>query len=364
MHKYIVVVSPSYGGAEKRFFDIFTTLRSRGENVILIAPSSLASRLKIDHHDRHDVLDAIVSVDLKVWSALEFVRGFRKLLQTLPHGGSFHYPLNCLWPLHLGRGDRVSMSVVDCASVPGPFAGKRASVWTWLSFFFVSRVDVLSPAIFMAMRGYRMASRMSLTPGGTYLVPPPESAPTKRPIVVFLGRLVALKGIDDFLDVVQEVWVRLCGRVPVDVSFEIAGYGLLENQVVKRVAALKRMGVPITFVGYVAAEPLLSRAAVLLSMQEVTNFPSRVVAEAMLAGCGVIVRDTGDSREFGVDIPGLTYCQAKLDPQEIADQLAVLLNSVIRDAGFPRKVRHAALVKFSSNHYIDYFNEIIFDQAQ
>jgi hypothetical protein len=134
MRSYIVIVSPSYGGAEKRFFDIFTSLRRSGSDVVLIAPSSLINQLKADHQDRNDVMEALLSVTMGKWSRLEFIRRFRKLLQILPRGANFHYPLNCLWPLHLGRGDSVSMSVADCTSIPDPFSGKSTSVWAWISF--------------------------------------------------------------------------------------------------------------------------------------------------------------------------------------------------------------------------------------
>lgn len=359
MRSYIVLVSPSYGGAEKRFFDVFTSIRRSGEDVVLVAPSSLVDQLKADHQDRQDVLAALVPVTMGAWSRLEFVRRFRRLLQTFPLGSSYHYPLNCLWPLHLGRGDRVSMSVADCTSIPGPFAGKRTSVWAWISFFFVAKIDVLSPTIFSAMRRYRMIKRMSLTPGGTFLVPPPPVESGKSPTVVFLGRLVQGKGIDHFLDVVPDLWARLNETVPRGFAFQIAGYGSLEGHVAARVKTLASAGVPITFIGYAAAEPLLTRAAVLLSMQEVTNYPSRVVAEALLAGCGVIVRDTGDSREFGDDLPGLVYCQHKLDAREMADQLTMLIGNVILDPEFPKKIRGAALTRFNSSQYIDYFRNVI-----
>src|SRR6185312_1644365 len=96
-------------------------------------------------------------------------------------------------------------------------------------------------------------------------------------------------------------------------EFRIAGYGPLQEHIAQRVAFLAGAGVPIAFIGYAAADALLPATAVVLSMQEVTNYPSRVVAEALMAGCAVVVRDTGDSREFGSDLPGLVYCSAHLD---------------------------------------------------
>lgn len=359
MPSYVVLVSPSVGGAERRFFDVFTRLRRTSADIALIGPSSLIEQLVAEHPERADVAAALIAVDMATWSRPTFVRRYRQLLRTLPRGSSFHYPLNCLWFLHLGRGDRVSMSVADCTSVPAPFAAKRTSVWAWLAFFFVTRVDVLSPTIFAAMRRYRAAPKMSLTPGGTFLASPPESAAGKTPTVVFLSRLVEGKGVGDLLNAVASVWAALRGRVPDGFKFAIAGYGDLAETVAARVGALAADGVPIAFLGYAAADRVLPGAAVLLSLQEVTNYPSRVVAEALMAGCAVIVRDTGDSREFGSDLPGLVYCGARLEPQEIADQLATLVDRVLHAPGFAQEIRRAASARFSADGYIDYFRDIV-----
>jgi glycosyltransferase involved in cell wall biosynthesis len=363
MPSYFVIVSPSYGGAEKRFFDVFTSMRRQSGDVFLVAPSSLVEQLRADHPDRQDVLEALLIVPLGEWSRPRFVRGWRRLLRTLPHGGSFHYPLNCLWPLHLGRGDRVSMSVADCTSVPGPRAGKRTSLWAWISFFFVDRIDVLSPAIFAAMQSYRRAAQMSLTPGGTFIVPAaPDAARAGRSAtVVFVGRLVQGKGLDDLLDVLPALCERLRERTP-GVDFRIAGYGPLQAHVAGRVSALCAAGVPVRFVGFAAADELLARSTVLLSMQETTNYPSRVVAEALMAGCGVIVRDTGDSREFGDSLPGLLYCAARLDAQQLAEQIGMLVQRVQHEPGFTDTLSNAARARFAAPHYVDYFRELMCGQ--
>jgi glycosyltransferase involved in cell wall biosynthesis len=327
---------------------------------VLAGPSSLLDGLCRDHPDRQDVFGGLLAVDMGNWSRIEFIRRWQRLLRGLPRGAAYHYPVNCLWFLHLGRGDRVTMSVADCTQVPGPLASRRTSVWAWLAFFFVQRIDVLSPAIFGAMRRYRTAPRMSLTPGGTFVVPRGREPCPKRPAIVFLGRLVAGKGIDDLLNVLPILWPRLRERVPADTVFEIAGYGVLEQHVRTRIAALAAAGVPVRFAGYVAADELLADAAVLLSMQETTNFPSRVVAEALMCGCGAIVRDTGDSREFGTDLPGLVYCRAALDPAELADQIAAVVHhQVVADRNYAAQVREAARARFGSQRYIEYFHEVL-----
>lgn len=359
MPSYIVVVSPSYGGAEKRFFDILTGLRRGGDDVRLIAPSSLVDRLRQDHADRGDVLEALIPVPMPRWGPAAFALRFRRLLRTLPRGSHFHYPINCLWPLHLGRGDRVTLSMVDCTRVPSLFGGTLNSAWTWLAFFAVDRIDVLNPAMLGAMRAYRRAPVMSLTPGGTFMVPPPDTAMAKAPTVVLLGRLVPGKGVDEVLGVLPRTWQLLRDTQACDCSFQIAGYGAMEAQVHARVESLRAAGVPVCFVGYAAANALLAGAAVVLSMQDTTNYPSRVVAEGLMMGCGVIVRDTGDSREFGSDLPGLEYCKARLDAEELALLIARLIRQVLTMAGFSARVREAARQRFSSLAYINYFRRLI-----
>lgn len=361
MPSYIVVVSPSYGGAEKRFFDIFTGMRRSGVDIQLIGPSSLIDELCADHVDRVDVLPALRSVPMLRWSPLGFMRAFRAVLRTLPRGSNFHYPLNCLWPLHLGRGDHLSMSVVDCTATPAPFDSTRTLKWTWLAMYFCERIDVLSPTQFEALKRSRVKARLSLTPGGTFLVPPAPSRSPRLPAVIFLGRLVPLKGIDDFLDVLPGIWALLRARVPPGFMFRFAGYGVLQNHVVARIDRLAAAGVPVHFVGYAKADSLLAESAVVLSMQEITNFPSRVVAEGLVAGCGAIVRDTGDSRSFGTDVPGLVYCAATLNAAEIAQHIVALLERVMSGNAAREVIRQAARQRFSSQQYVDYFRNLVVD---
>jgi glycosyltransferase involved in cell wall biosynthesis len=364
MPAYFVLVSPAYGGAEKRFFDIFRAMRRTGANVKMIAPSSLANRLLADHPDQPELASALVSIPMDSWSPLTFVRLFRRLLKSIPRGASFHYPMNCLWPLHLGRGDTVSMSVTNCINVPGPQAANRSAKWTWASFFFVRRVDVLSPQILSRMTDYRTAPKMSLTPGGTFIEVLPEADVAKAPTVALLSRLIDKKGIDDWLDVLPGVWDRLQSRVPAGFSFTIAGYGPRQDHFEQRIAALAAQGVPVTFSGYANAIDFLPRVSVVLSMQEVTNYPSRVVAEALVSGCGVIVRDTGDSRQFGEDLPGLVYCQAKLDAAELADQIAGMLAAFDASPGYADKIRQSGIARFSAAASVDYFAGMLYPAPQ
>jgi glycosyltransferase involved in cell wall biosynthesis len=253
------------------------------------------------------------------------------------------------------------MSVVDCTTVPTIFSRKQADVWHRLSFAFVERIDVLSPAVFKATLKPWLHDRIRLTPGGTYLVPPAYGASAKLPQIAFLGRLVPGKGVEDLLRVLPELWQQLQTRFGTVCRFKIAGYGALETMVAQNVVRLRESGIPVEFAGYQEATPLLAESVLVLSLQEVTNFPSRVVPEALLAGCAVIVRNTGDSREFGTGLPGLEYCNAELDAAELAELISKYVAKVIWDADFQKTIRAEAIKRFSSPEYIDYFATIILD---
>lgn len=363
MPSYIVIASPCYGGAEKRFFDIFRSIREQGYDVLLIAPSTLTESLLSDHDNSEELKLAMLPIDLPVWNRWKFIAKFQRLLLKLPRCASFHYPMNCLWPLHLGRHDRVTMSVTDCHKVPSPFGGSRNQLLSWLSFFFVDRVDVLNPTIFSKMAKYRMSWKMTLTPGGTFLHPMVVKGHVRQPKAVLLSRLVPGKGIDDLLDVLPQVWSKLRALAPSDFRFEFAGYGPLEEHVVNRIAILARSGVPVSFIGYADAVDLLTQSSIALSMQETTNYPSRVVAEALVAGCAVIVRNSGDSMHFGNDVLGLEYCTAKLDPEELANLLNKWLYIIKTEEQVSSRIAMLAIDKFSSKNSVEYFTAMLFSES-
>lgn len=353
---YIVIFSPSYGGAEVRFFDIFRGLRQGGVDVRYVAPSSLTKQLIQDFEPSADIRQNIVSIESGPgWSRLRFSLSFRRFLNTVPHGSIFHYPLTCLWPLHLFRRDYITMSFLDCSSVPSLFNRKKTSAWAWLSLFFTRKSDILSPAIFAKLSDHPRAPSMRLTPGGTFLLPRLSDAGQRLPIVCFFGRLAPLKGVPDFFDVLPNLWLCLKGKVPDNFRFVVAGYGPLEDYVKERTEQAVRIGVPVSYIGFVKSNELLSRASVFLSLQEVTNYPSRIVAEALVSGCSVIVRDTGDSRSFGNRIPGLFYCGSALSPGELSLLIVNIVNDYSDDQMLTKLISESAVSQFGSLKYLEYF---------
>lgn len=85
-------------------------------------------------------------------------------------------------------------------------------------------------------------------------------------------------------------------------------------------------------------------------MQDATNYPSRVVAEALSNGCNVIASDTGDTRDFG-ELKGLFYYST-------IDELFKSIDNVMNDKFKTNEIIDSAVVRFSSEDYINYFYRI------
>ena len=351
--KYIVLVSIGIGGAEKRFFDIFRSFMGSNNDVFLVVSAALYKKLSITD-DRNIIVIGHTDDGL-----IHFIIKYYKWLKTLNNAkANFHYPMNCLFFLHFFKAHRVSMSLTNCYFAPKLLTFKRSLIRQYLTLFFVSRVDVLNPNIYKTISKFKF-TKFTLTPNGTYVYPEIAYLPTKKPLYGFIGRLISGKGLENFLKKLPEIWELLQFKVSNDFSFFIAGYGALEKMVEQEVSNLQGMGIPIVFYGYRPAEELLKDARLVFSLQEKTNYPSRVVAEAMLNGCSVLVTDTGDSKSFGSFTYGLDYINPDLNPVEIANLILENENKYKNNFDHANKVREEGLQKFSSKEVLTYFLDIL-----
>ena len=74
-----------------------------------------------------------------------------------------------------------------------------------------------------------------------------------------------------------------------------------------------------------------------------------------MSGCSVVVRDNGDSRQFG-NMEGIFYIPDRLESNTLYDVLKPLLsitsNKVYENA---KNIRNEAMRLFSSRESVDYF---------
>ncbi len=352
---YIVLGSGSVGGCERRFFDIYKAMRARGYAIGLICPSPLLERLSGQKCEDAD--GSIIEIPMRNWRSGDYLRDLHAAIKKIPRGTAFHYPINCLWPLHLGRGDRVTMSIVDCHHVPKLLSIRKHDFWHAFSALIVSQVDVLSPTIYRAFGG-KGRKKLSLTPGGTSVEAFGPMPSCKGKNVSVITRLVPGKGVLEFLDILHDASLVLSSDYRQDVGFNIYGDGELADLVKTQVNRLSHSGVRIKFHGYVPMQKALAESTVVLSLQDVTNYPSRVVAESLMAGRSVLIRNTGDSREFG-DIPGTEYICGDLNFKDLASAIDRQLTALEADDQLPQKIHASAMRRFSMDVSVDYFSDLL-----
>ena len=148
------------------------------------------------------------------------------------------------------------------------------------------------------------------------------AAPAREPMVLFLGRLSAIKG----LDLIAAAWPRVVAAVP-DAKLVLAGpddEGLAAG--LRRAFEASGTAASVSLPGLVDAQgrnALLARAAVLLNPSYLESFGMSIV-EAMACGKPVVVTDRVNiAPEIAAAGAGLV---CPCDPGEIAQAVARLLS--------------------------------------
>jgi glycosyltransferase involved in cell wall biosynthesis len=357
--KYIVILSDDIGGSEKRFFDIYCALVERDPTVHFVAPGMLLDKLNLPSGNSV-VRKNIVRLEILTWSISNLVWELYSVIRAAPKGSLFHYPINQLLFLHLLRGHRLSMSLCDCTRSPFDNKKSKHDYLVILALHLASKVDVLSPTVYSKLRhklSPGLVDKISLTPQGTYVNPYLyHVAEKKRREVIFMSRLEEQKGITDWLKLIPSVWNRMksCSFAE-SVNFLICGDGSLGEMTARRTAELRSAGIPVSFLGMVSPVNIFAEGRVVLSLQRQTNFPSRVVGEALLSGCSVVIRDNGDSRQFG-NMKGIVYVPDQLESDTLYDVLMPLLSISSSEVYENSKlIRNDAVRVFSSMECVNYF---------
>ncbi|MFS1947162.1 glycosyltransferase [Vibrio sp. J383] len=357
MKKYIVMVSGGIGGAEKRFFDIFKGLVTYDKEIYLVLPSCLFNLIS-ESEDVQPYLCNIVIVDMPAWSPIRFAwRFYNDVLKVAKNEDVFHYPLSPLFFLHLFGGKKFTISYCDCYKPPKLSTNNKNSTLQYIASFFSSKIDILSPDVFSLVKDKNpyLKEKISLTPGGTYIYPTENRNEEKERKLVFLSRLEPNKGVEVLFSLLPKINEQL--SLEASVRFEIYGLGSLSDFVTEQVEILRLKGINIDYLGYGDPKKVLPTAWVVFSLQEVTNYPSRVVAESLLEGCEVIILDTGDSRRFG-DKKGISYLDEKLENiEEIVNN--IIERSTYNNIDIVNVIKNEARCSFSSSQYISYFYTLL-----
>ena len=161
------------------------------------------------------------------------------------------------------------------------------------------RVDLLFPAEYEALKKYYRSKPLSITPCPfTDLVTFRPAAKSKT--MVFLSRLVKGKNAD--------LLIRAMTLIEDDLKEAhykviVAGDGP-EFEVIERLVKDCGLEETVQLPGYVDPSAFLPTAEVFFSLQDLNNYPSQSLLEAIACGCYVVATDVGDTQrlvspEFG-----------------------------------------------------------------
>lgn len=355
--KYIVLVGGAIGGAEKRFSDIFRAQIDQGYNVKMILSRVLASLL-FSSEELNKYRDHLVVFEGSRWRPFLFILQFYWwLLTSSKKTDVFHYPLNPLFFLHFFPHRPFTMSLCDSTrySMP-PFKGRHDRM-DYSAMKYARTVDVLSPHVYSKVSELDFIKhKVHQTPQGTFVYLPRLSpGPVSNQVVAFFGRLDNGKGLELFFDAVE----TLCSKDFFKKSlweFKVYGEGRLRDFVKDKVRSLSLHGARISWEGYQPADKVLNEVQVVCSLQQETNYPSRVVAESLLFGREVLVVKTGNSNLFG-ELPGLHYVENSVEGfcegiEKIDKEIGQKTFSDLK------MISHAARNRFCDLKYIQYFWEL------
>ena len=356
---FIPLLSVRVGGSELRFADIADALSARGTETHLVVPATLRKQLA---RVRPALPTNTVVLGEEGDSLANFLRIYALWVRRQRSGShSFHYPLNCFPAIHAGLPHRVTCSYTDSIPIDQRTRSLQWQIWMRTLFWGAQQLDVLNPSVYRSLHEYfpQQAPKLSVTPSGTFINPDTYTVGTKVTDVVFASRLAPkIKGIEELLHLLPEVSKNLGDILQEQMHFKVLGDGPLRDFVASEIAHLRRESVSVTYMGETDVRPIFSQASVVLSLQTYNNYPSRVVAEGLLSGCFVIVRDTGESRLFG-DLPGLIYVGDNLQAGEVASAISSGYKRLRSDPGFSKEIRREAIRRFSCGDVLDYFQAML-----
>ena len=351
------------GGAERRFFRLFHYLRGQGQDIILytsraglagyrslgLEPDLQNIRIFADLGDGFPRASRYLAL---IRRTLALVRGLRRDGVRQLHFGENPGPFSFLYSLLAGLACPFSVSLVD--PVKDYQRNRRQKLFVALTARFSKYVDCLSPQIKDDLGVFlerRYENKFLVSPC-SFTEPRPLQARRRRDIdVALIARMVPWKGHSLLRDAL--IALARTGDAPLQVH--ICGSGPLEVEITSNFAAVAGHEIHVHF----ESDPfeLLMRSKVYVSLQDVENYPSQSLLEAMASGCAIIATDVGLTRLLLDESCAILI-------QRDAEQLATALRRLLRQDSLRAELGCSARAVVDSRHTIarfaDYFIADVF----
>lgn len=286
--------------------------------------------------------------------AIEFRRIIRelkcKIVYSFWTGGQFAWPLRNIFKFSLIYSYNDSTVEVTSKCLHEIF--NYSDYWILKK---ADKIDFLSPAIvelYERKLGKLEGNRVTISPNSFIDYEKYFSDPLKENNVIFLSRLWPNKNPILFLQSIKAFNEKNQDKSVI--NFYIIGEGGLEENIKEYILDNKLSNA--YFIGR-TLEPwkYLRKSKVFVSIQQINNYPSQSLIEAMACENAIIASDVGETRLLVTENEGILV---DLNPQSIADAIYKLFST----PGLIEKIGSNARKKVIENHtiekYADYFYSI------
>ena len=358
--------STRLGGAERRFFRLFDHLRKSGCNIDLYTSESGAAACKALDIDLDGArVRVLAEPDKKgprlllygalLIRALRLVGQLRRDRIAHLHFGENPGALSFLYGFLARFACPFSVSLVD--SIGNYRRSFRQRLFVVVTARFAARIDCLSAQIKQDLVSFldgRYESKCLVSPCS--FTDPKRAlaarADQRRDIdIALISRMIPGKGHRLLRDALLAV--ERAGRSGLVVH--VCGAGPLEQEIRREFQAIEQQHVKI----YFEDEPfaVMLRTKVYVSLQDVENYPSQSLLEAMTCGCAIVATDVGLTRQL------LDETCAVLVPRDglaLATAVQRLLDGESLRAELGKNAKEVVASKHSIDRFAAYFIAGIF----
>ncbi len=211
-------------------------------------------------------------------------------------------------------------------------------------------VDALTPTIKQQLIDERIpAERIRVSPGSCVNTARFTPSRSKKPWVVFSGRLIAEKRPELFIEA-----CALVRRQAPGARFFMLGDGPSRASVDE---AVRRHGLEAAIqVGWQPhVETILGEALIFVSLQQMDNYPSQALLEAMACGLAAVATDVGLTAKLVDDTVGR---RVPPTPEAVADAIVELLADPARAEAMGRAARERVVREHSMEAYLRYLRSV------
>lgn len=349
------------GGAERRFWRLFTYLREAGHDVHLLINRSLLDELQKTDEKRHlpqQLIEGIHVYEDNGKRAIVRILGFNRFaIRTIRalRPSVVHLVLiqKSLIPLYLWLFVQRSIRVVHTMALSlfayptrVPLSALLCAKLIWWR---ADIIDSLYPS-FVHNYGRRYQNKIVVTPCSFTNTEKFKPAAQKKNVIVFAGRLIEEKNpllLVKALNLLQ----RIDANALLGWEIVFLGAGSLEKELRKQIVQNDLTSL-VRIEQTHCTSSYLREARIFVSLQRTENYPSQALLEAMSAGCAVIATDVGETRRLVDERTGLLI--ENDNPIALANALRELMNDPQRCQSLGEAARARVLAEHSLARFADY----------